>query len=174
MTGTTSVTRILTASRHFCCPLLPRVTRSSVPSLSTASLCRFPSSFVCSLGPFVPHPPAFGLRPEPAGRHSLRHSRSLHFALRLSLRSRSAPHVAPPCGAYVKRARSVSNEGHNRRTKVTDGGSYRFFSVFALFTIRPRSVPLVRHGLGSLGPTGHSMLPAQPSYRRSFTYSINE
>lgn len=28
--------------------------------------------------------------------------------------------------------------------------------------------------LGSLGPTGHSMLPAQPSYRRSFTYSINE
>lgn len=62
VTGTTSVTRILTASRHFCCPLLPRVTRSSVPSLSTASLCRFPSSFVCSLGPFVPHPPAFGLR----------------------------------------------------------------------------------------------------------------
>ena len=30
------------------------------------------------------------------------------------------------------------------------------------------------YGLGSLGPTGHSMLPAQPSYRRSFTYSINE
>ena len=27
VTGTTSVTRILTASRHFCCPLLPRVTR---------------------------------------------------------------------------------------------------------------------------------------------------
>lgn len=26
------------------------------------------------------------------------------------------------------------------------------------------------YGLGSLGPTGHSMLPAQPSYRRSFTY----
>lgn len=54
--------------------------------------------FTRVLGPF-PHPPAFGLRPEPAGRHSLRHSRSLHFALRLSLRSRSAPHVAPPCGA---------------------------------------------------------------------------
>lgn len=87
MTGTTSVTRILTASRHFCCPLLPRVTRSSVPSLSTASLCRFPSSFVCSLGPFVPHPPAFGLRPEPAGGSP---------ATRVTATLRSAS----PCGAY--------------------------------------------------------------------------
>lgn len=38
VTGTTSVTRILTASRHFCCPLLPVYPRLTVSACFRLSL----------------------------------------------------------------------------------------------------------------------------------------